>query len=76
MTKRPTRKPNLPPGAEYLSNGPESTLFMWHNLAYRFAQGHRGGTIYRAHSCVVGLVAEAAKRRRSRRARKGRRNVW
>lgn len=61
------RKPNLPPGAEYLSNGPVSTVFLWHGRTYRFAQGSRGGTILRAHPCVRGLVAEAAKRRRIKR---------
>lgn len=61
------RKPNLPPGAEYLGNGPESTLFLWRGHTYRFVQGSRGGTILHAHPCVRGLVAEAGRRRRGKR---------
>lgn len=64
-------KPNLPPGAEYLSNGPVSTVFLWHGKTYRFAQGQRGGIILRARPCVAGLVYDAAMRRRARRAKNG-----
>jgi len=56
-------KPRLPEGASYLSNGPVSTVFEWHGQTFRFAQGRRGGRIYRARPRVVGLVAEAATRR-------------
>jgi len=65
------KKPNLPQGADYyLSNGPNSTVFLWRGLTYRFAQGRRGGTIYRAHPCVAGIIYRAAMRRRTRRERK------
>lgn len=64
--KRP-KKPRLAAGAAYLGNGPASTLFEWNGVMYRFAQNKRGGTIYRAHPCVAGLVAEQAMRRRRKR---------
>lgn len=62
-------KLNLPPGAELLGNGPQSTVFWWRGQTYRFAQGRRGGTILRAHGFngCFGLVARAFWQRRRRR---------